>query len=87
MACGLLMRQANTKSRPVRSFVRREGRMTIAQKRALADLWAIYGIDNDATPVDEHLFGGPRDLGQPFENGWSQTKTIVETAWLGRSNN
>ena len=56
------MGETNTKSRPVRSFVRREGRMTIAQKRALADLWAIYGIDDDATPVDEHLFGPPLGL-------------------------
>jgi tRNA (guanine-N7-)-methyltransferase len=78
MACGLLMRQANTKSRPVRSFVRREGRMTTAQKRALADLWATYGIDDDATPVDEHLFGDPRNL--TLEIGFGDGDTLVTMA-------
>ena len=72
------MRQANTKSRPVRSFVRREGRMTTAQKRALADLWTIYGINDDATPVDEHLFGDPRDL--TLEIGFGDGDTLVTMA-------
>ena len=72
------MRQANTMSRPVRSFVRREGRMTTAQKRALADLWAIYGIDDDAAPVDEHLFGVPRDL--TLEIGFGDGDTLVAMA-------
>ncbi len=31
--------------RPVRSFVRREGRMTPGQTRALAELWPQYGLD------------------------------------------
>ena len=33
---------------PVRSFVRREGRMTNAQKRALEDLWPVYGFGSDS---------------------------------------
>jgi tRNA (guanine-N7-)-methyltransferase len=78
MAKGLLMRAADTKSRPVRSFVRREGRMTTAQKRALTDLWAIYGIDDDAAPVDEHLFGDPRDL--TLEIGFGDGDTLVTMA-------
>jgi tRNA (guanine-N7-)-methyltransferase len=72
------MGETNTKSRPVRSFVRREGRMTTAQKRALADLWATYGIDDDATPVDEHLFGGLRDL--TLEIGFGDGGTLVAMA-------
>jgi tRNA (guanine-N7-)-methyltransferase len=35
------------KQRPVRSFVRREGRITPAQTQALEKLWPIYGIDSD----------------------------------------
>jgi len=31
--------------REIRSFVRREGRMTVAQKRALEELWPRYGVD------------------------------------------
>ena len=72
------MKKADTMSRPVRSFVRREGRMTTAQKRALTDLWAIYGIDDDAAPVNEHLFGAPRDL--TLEIGFGDGDTLVTMA-------
>jgi tRNA (guanine-N7-)-methyltransferase len=37
--------EADNPRRPVRSFVRREGRMTDAQRRALDELWPRYGID------------------------------------------
>ena len=72
------MQKTDAMSRPVRSFVRREGRMTTAQKRALADLWAIYGIDDDTTPVDQHLFGVPRDL--TLEIGFGDGDTLVAMA-------
>jgi tRNA (guanine-N7-)-methyltransferase len=32
--------------RPIRSFVRREGRLTRGQQRALDDLWSQFGIDS-----------------------------------------
>ncbi len=35
-----------------RTYVRREGRTTTAQRRALDHLWADYGIDPGAGPVD-----------------------------------
>ena len=38
--------------RPVRSFVRREGRMTPAQRRALEALWPRYGVEPPARPLD-----------------------------------
>ncbi len=44
--------------RPIRSFVRRQGRMTPAQKAALEQLWPIYGLDGS---------GGCLDLGSIFE--------------------
>jgi tRNA (guanine-N7-)-methyltransferase len=34
-----------TESRRIRSFVRREGRMTPAQRRALDELWPRYGVE------------------------------------------
>ncbi|HUS23515.1 MAG TPA: tRNA (guanosine(46)-N7)-methyltransferase TrmB [Candidatus Binatia bacterium] len=44
--------------RPVRSFVRREGRMTEAQKRALDELWPRFGVPDPAAPLDSMaLFG------------------------------
>ncbi len=38
--------------RPIRSFVRREGRMTAAQKRALAELYPRYGLAPGDNPID-----------------------------------
>ena len=38
---------SSKKQRPIRSFVRREGRMTVAQQTALEKLWPIYGIDSE----------------------------------------
>ncbi len=60
--------------RPIRSFVRREGRLTPAQQRALDELWPRFGIDNDGTPLDFNaLFGrsAPRVLEIGFGNGAS----------------
>lgn len=60
--------------RTIRSFVRREGRLTIGQQRALDALWHRYGIDNAATPLDlDALFGraAPRILEIGFGNGAS----------------
>lgn len=36
----------------IRSFVRREGRMTHAQRRALATLWGRFGVDASVAPLD-----------------------------------
>ena len=46
-------------ARPIRSFVRRSGRITIAQQRALDTLWPQYGIEpNGANLIDLiNLFG------------------------------
>jgi tRNA (guanine-N7-)-methyltransferase len=38
--------------RPIRSFVRRAGRMTPSQARALEDLWPRYGIDGGSAPLE-----------------------------------
>ena len=44
--------------RPVRSFVLRAGRLTEGQKRALDELWPLYGIDEDKNQLDlKILFG------------------------------
>jgi tRNA (guanine-N7-)-methyltransferase len=58
--------------RRVRSFVRRGGRITVAQARALKDLWAAYGLDFAAHPLDlDRAFGrrAPRLLEIGFGNG------------------
>lgn len=38
--------------RTIRSFVRREGRMSTIQKQAWEDLWPIYGIDFQENTID-----------------------------------
>lgn len=56
----------------MRSFVRRAGRITGAQQRALQELWPRYGVDFTAQPLDlQALFGrsAPRTLEIGFGNG------------------
>jgi tRNA (guanine-N7-)-methyltransferase len=58
--------------RPIRSFVLRAGRVTVAQERALAELWPSFGVDFDGRPLDlDALFGrrAPRCLEIGFGAG------------------
>jgi tRNA (guanine-N7-)-methyltransferase len=58
--------------RPIRSFVRRQGRMTEAQRRALDCLWPRYGVVVVAAPLDlAAIFGrrAPLVLEIGFGNG------------------
>ncbi len=49
---------SNSKRRPVRSFVLRQGRFTPAQQRAFAQHWAQFGVDYHAQQRDlDTLFG------------------------------
>ena len=57
---------------PIRSFVMRAGRMTVAQARALEGLWPRYGVEFAAQPLSlDELFGraAPRTLEIGFGNG------------------
>ncbi len=45
-------KESHTYIRRIRSFVKREGRFTPAQKRAFEELWPVYGIENDGSPID-----------------------------------
>ena len=58
--------------RSIRSFVTRGGRTTVAQQRALADLWPKYGVPPDHAPLDlAKLFAreAPANLEIGFGNG------------------
>ena len=60
----------NPHSRTIRSFVRREGRITRAQEQALTRLWTRYGLE--AVDIDlDACFGrrAPRTLEIGFGNG------------------
>ena len=61
-------------TRPIRSFVRREGRLTRGQTRALEQLWPRYGLTEQATALDfVQIFGrqAPVILEIGFGNGAS----------------
>ena len=69
--------------RPIRSFVRREGRLTSGQQRALDDLWAQFGIDSagpDTLEVDRIALNEPMlVLDEQFERGADTgRKTVLE---------
>jgi tRNA (guanine-N7-)-methyltransferase len=58
--------------RPIRSFVRRAGRLTPSQRRALDDLWPEWGVEFSPAALDlDALFGrrAPRVLEIGFGNG------------------
>ncbi|ADE15081.1 tRNA (guanine-N(7)-)-methyltransferase [Nitrosococcus halophilus Nc 4] len=65
--------------RSITSFVRREGRITPAQKKALAQLWPRYGISLGAEPMDlEAIFN--RKAERILEIGFGNGDSLVEQA-------
>jgi len=72
--------------RPVRSFVRREGRMTAAQKRALAELLPRYGLTVGEGLVDfSDAFG--RRAPVVLEIGFGNGDTLAALAAQNPQNN
>jgi len=75
--------------RSVRSYVLRAGRLTEGQRRALDELWPLFGIEADAAPIDfSNLFGNDRpvimEIG--FGNGeatWRMAREHPEENYLG----
>jgi len=59
--------------RTIRSFVRREGRLTTSQERALNELWPQFGIEANEVIDPERVFGrqAPLTLEIGFGNGES----------------
>ncbi len=67
--------------RRLRSFVRREGRMTDGQKSALERLWPRYGLDEPTQPFDlAKVFG--RKAPVVFEIGFGNGDHILSRATL-----
>lgn len=76
--------------RTIRSFVLREGRLTVAQERAFRELWPQFGCDwTPGTPLDlPTLFGNDRPV--VLEIGFGNGDSLAEMAaqdparnWLG----
>ena len=65
--------------RTIRSFVRRAGRMTASQQRALEELWPAIGAEFDEAALDfEILFGRSADV--VLEIGFGNGETLVAQA-------
>jgi len=65
--------------RPIRSFVRRTGRMTPSQQKALDELMPQMGIDYDAQPIDLHKAFG-RDAPVVLEIGFGNGESLLQQA-------
>jgi tRNA (guanine-N7-)-methyltransferase len=71
--------ESRTFLRRVRSFVRREGRMTASQKRALEVFWSEYGIENEASVIDfQALY--QRDADTVLEIGFGMGTSLADMA-------
>ena len=71
--------QAAGHMRKVRSFVRRPGRATAAQRRALAELLPRFGISNEQRPLDfAAIFG--RDSRRVLDIGFGDGEALVTNA-------
>jgi tRNA (guanine-N7-)-methyltransferase len=65
--------------RAIKSFVRRAGRITAAQTRALEELWPRYGVEFDGRPLDlDTAFG--RRAPRTVEIGFGDGETLVSLA-------
>ena len=73
------MADGNTRKRTIRSFVRRAGRITTSQQRALDELWPMFGLEFDESSLDfEAMFGRPSDV--VLEIGFGNGETLVAQA-------
>jgi tRNA (guanine-N7-)-methyltransferase len=65
--------------RTVKSFVRREGRLTAAQQRAIDTLWQDFAVDEGNTLIDlDTLFG--RNAPKVIEIGFGNGASLAEMA-------
>ena len=71
--------QTDKHLRPIRSFVRREGRMTVAQRRALTQLWPRFGLDSGGAMLDFAASFG-RDAPLVVEIGFGNGESLLAMA-------
>ena len=71
--------QESQRKRSIRSYVKRTGRLTPAQQRALQDLWPEFGIDFSDEMLDfDAVFG--RSAPRVLEIGFGNGDTLIEQA-------
>lgn len=68
-----------TQLRSIRSFVKREGKMTVGQQNAIDQLWPKFGVEPSNLPLNMNdLFG--RDAATILEIGFGNGLSLVEMA-------
>ncbi len=74
-----MMTMQDSHIRTIRSFVRRSGRLTPPQQKALTELWPIYGLEFTPNPVE---LRSTFQAHQPvvLEIGFGNGETLVEQA-------
>ena len=81
-----LMHEPTKPLRTIRSFVRRTGRLTPSQEKALDDLWPSYGFEFTETPLDlAALFDRQADI--VLEIGFGNGESLVQQALLSPDSN
>ena len=73
------MTDTATPARAIRSFVLRAGRITVAQQRALEELWPRYGVEFAPGPLDLAALYG-RDAPRTLEIGFGNGEHLLELA-------
>jgi len=63
----------------IKSYVRRSGRLTPAQKKALVDYWPLYGIDFAPSRIDTDIIAGDFE-GLKLEIGFGSGEALVSMA-------
>ena len=66
--------------RTIRSFVRRSGRITVAQKKAWDTYWAVYGINPEAGPLDLSTLFQNNNQRFILEIGFGNGENLVDCA-------
>jgi tRNA (guanine-N7-)-methyltransferase len=73
------MPDSHPPSRPIRSYVLRQGRLTAGQERAFAELWPRYGVEIGSGPLDlAALFGNANPVW--LEIGFGNGETLLHLA-------
>lgn len=72
-------RSADIFLRQIKSYVRREGRLTAGQQRALETLWPLYGIDYSEQPINLNAVFN-RDAEKILEIGFGNGESLWEMA-------
>ncbi|MFC1749229.1 tRNA (guanosine(46)-N7)-methyltransferase TrmB [Pseudomonadota bacterium] len=79
------MSESEKHHRRIRSFVRRQGRMTEAQQRALDELWSKYGLEpGDGLLNLDEVFG--RSAPRVLEIGFGMGDSLAEMALVDPEN-